>query len=323
MLSNSSNLVRCTVCGAELVPKGHSYNIKDIFALWEPMHLFSQETVERHMKQAEKISYYECSECKLGIFLPMVIGSAGFYEELESDLNARYYSQNKWEFEEAIKDVDGAEKLVEIGCGPGNFLKKIRTHITEVYGTEMNSIALEGCRASGLMVYHPEDCEKQRLHGYCDVAISLHVLEHVAEPMAFIKEQVAFVRPGGKVIFAVPNKEGPLQYIHPCVMDMPPHHATRWSRRTFEKVAQILNLKISSCRYEPLIARDSYYYSHYWVEHILTGDSPMQTVLRRGMSRLVGGALAACFKGLNLFGIKRLGLLKGQSIYVVFTVPEK
>jgi len=46
------------------------------------------------------------------------------------------------------------------------------------------------------------------------------------------------VKPGGLICISVPDQDGPIRFIEPCIMNMPPHHATRWRRPSFEALAR-------------------------------------------------------------------------------------
>jgi SAM-dependent methyltransferase len=156
------------------------------------------------------------------------------------------------------------------------------------------------------------------LKGHFDVAFSFHVLEHVPNPVAFIREMLTLVKPGGKIGISVCNMDGPIKYINPCVSNMPPHHATRWNQRTFQALATKLELKIERVEFEPLVVHDYYYYSSYWIRYAFPEKILPQQLLPI-LQGITSRFFSLLFKLLAKFNKKKFGLLKSQSIYVLLS----
>ena len=326
-LSISQQTHHCPICDSILEPTGPQYSIDQLFDLWKPT-LFTPETIESHRAQSEYTQLYSCPNCELDIFLPQIIGAPQFYVEdynLDNSQNVENvftYIDDKWEFDEAQKDVKGVQSIIEIGCGNGAFLKKIQTIVPLIIGVEYNEQALKKARALGFTIYgFNEDAliKKQ----YFDVALSFHVLEHVADPIEFIRHLSTLIKENGKICLSVPNQDGPIKFIEPCVQNMPPHHATRWHKKTFEVLAKRLNLSIEKIDCEPLLLKDHYYYTYYWINSKIIGDSFIKRTLRYFGNKFFGGF----FKILIKLHISRFKILKGQSLYVVLKKtnlpPEK
>ncbi len=302
----------CPVCTGSLHETGPSYSVNELFEMWAPMK-FSEETVREHFQQNEFTQLNKCNKCGLQIFLPPVIGSPGFYKELQNNTDNSYYEDTKWDFEQALSDVNEGQSIIEVGCGPGNFLEMARKLVKTVYGTEYNSEALLNARKKGLHVFGMDD-DLIEIKGKLDAAFSFHVIEHVADPISFMRELISNVKPGGLVGISVPNSEGPIRYITPCIEDMPPHHATRWSLRTFESLANKLSLSVERVAFEPLSRRNHYYYSYYWVNSFFQ-SYPVLAGIMRGGARVTASLL---FMALSLVNKKYINFLKGQAIYVAF-----
>ena len=160
-----------------------------------------------------------------------------------------------------------------------------------------------------------DDKNVAKMKGQFDAAFSFHVLEHVAEPVKFIQELISWIKPGGKIGISVPNQDGPIKYIKPCIQNMPPHHATRWYLKTFETISEKFSLKIERIAYEPLISRDYYYYSTYWANHKFSGKSLLMKLFRFTVNKL----FYLFFEILSIFGKNSIVSLKGQSIYVLLS----
>lgn len=311
----------CPVCGTPLTRIGREISTDELFGLWASQHRFTREVVAEHVAQSESTSLHACPACGLEIFLPQIIGTPAFYESLIDDPAAEYYVPDKWDFTEALKDAAGCRSAIELGCGPGFFLQQLTRVVPDACGTEFNSRALAQARSKGLTVFGANEAPEGH-RGTFDAVFSFHVLEHVASPMAFLRELVSWVRPGGIIGVSVPDADGPLRFIEPCIQNMPPHHATRWRRSTFQHAADGLGLALRRVALEPLILRDHYYYSTYWVQR----RWPKATRLHGRIRRLLGWSLPPAFRwlfaGLGVAGKQSCGLLRGQAIYVLLCRPE-
>ena len=58
-----------------------------------------------------------------------------------------------------------------------------------------------------------------------DVILHFFVLEHIADPVAFLEAQLALLKPGGKIIFEIPNAADPLYSVY----DIPAFERFYWS----------------------------------------------------------------------------------------------
>lgn len=306
----------CPVCSTSLAPIGAQYSVDELFRMWQNAR-FSPESISEHQKQSAFTQLHTCPNCQLEIFLPQVIGLPGFYESLLAS-DPTYYSADKWDFEEALRDAKKVNSVIEIGCGPGNFLGKVQPHVEKVSGTEYNDTALGIARNKGLEVFSIHDVISSTSKGLYDIAFSFHVLEHVADPIEFIQEMLSWVKPSGQIAISVPNMDGPIKYIDPCISNMPPHHATRWRRRTFEVLADKFNLNVTRIAFEPLFSRDQYYYTDIAFNRMYQNN----TIAMRVMRSISKRSVRAFFRLLSFFGKDSTHLLRGQSIYILMSKKE-
>lgn len=200
----------------------------------------------------DKIDMYACSECCLTFFYPILAGDECFYRQLAK--TNLYYMDNKWEFEQALRDILPSDSVLEVGCGVGNFLKKLKNgRSRRVVGIDLNEDALKKARNQGLDVYNTtvEQLAKQENQSF-DVVCSFQVLEHVSKPRSFLKASAELLKPRGKLIIGVPNSEGFLKEIRFPLLNMPPHHVTRWNVKAMSYLQKVLPLKIERYSFEPI-----------------------------------------------------------------------
>lgn len=193
-----------------------------------------------------------CNHCHLQFFLPSgVAGSPALYAKLAT-INW-YYMPDKWEYEAACEDIPPEGAILEIGCGEGHFLERLRNSLSvNAEGIEVNRTAVESACRRGLKV----TCDDLRARAATsraqyDTVCSFQVLEHTPDPRSFLDSCCALLRPGGKLILAVPNADSYLRLL-PQLTDMPPHHITRWSARTMRSLCATFPLRVDRILYEPL-----------------------------------------------------------------------
>jgi 2-polyprenyl-3-methyl-5-hydroxy-6-metoxy-1,4-benzoquinol methylase len=96
-------------------------------------------------------------------------------------------------------------KLLDVGCGSGERLQKMRDMGWSVSGIDFDETAVRKAKARGLDVscgtipgiwFPPETF---------DVVTMGHVIEHVPDPIAMLKECNRILRPGGRVVLSTPN----------------------------------------------------------------------------------------------------------------------
>jgi 2-polyprenyl-3-methyl-5-hydroxy-6-metoxy-1,4-benzoquinol methylase len=301
-----TNQNKCAICGSFLERTNLNYNLVDLLELWKPIK-FSEVIISEHEKQAESTTLYLCKNCEFGIFLPQIIGNANFYDEILNQ-EPNYYVGDKWEFTYVLNDLKPSDKIIEIGCGSGEFLDSIRDQVALVFGFEVNQYAIEECRNKNINVLTPADDLRQH-QNFFDVVISFHVLEHVTDPILYINDLIKWIKPNGKIIISVPNCNGPVKYLKNNPSNLPPHHATYWTKKSFILLAKKLNLSIKKIKFEPLCKRDIYYYSE-----IVASSFTKKAIIKK----LIDKALRLLFKLFKPFGFNNIDFIKGQSIYIIF-----
>ena len=92
--------------------------------------------------------------------------------------------------------------LLDIGCGTGDFLTKMKTENWNVVGVEPNIQASQFALNKGVIVHQ----ETTNLVSNCyDVITMWHVLEHIHDLDFQISELKRLLAPNGVLIIAVPN----------------------------------------------------------------------------------------------------------------------
>jgi SAM-dependent methyltransferase len=265
--------------------------------------------ISDELDEIDEISLYRCEASKLEFFTPAsAAGSDQLYQKLQK--LDWFYMEGKWEFEEAIKDLVGCKKILEVGCGPGFFVEKATRELegSLVKGIELTESTLSSALKRNLPVERIDLSELVARGEIFDAVCSFQVLEHGSQPRDLLEAMVQVLVPGGRLIVCVPNKDSFLRYQY-NLLDMPPHHMTRWNVTTFRFLQELFPLKLSRIKFEPL-ARYHIYgyvsaYGEYWRDRFSLGRYFFsESMLRR---------LAEILEKSGLYS-----LLRGQSLYALF-----
>jgi 2-polyprenyl-3-methyl-5-hydroxy-6-metoxy-1,4-benzoquinol methylase len=299
------------LCSATLAPTGRAYPLDELLAGWHPA-IFSRETLDDLRNQADHTRLYECAACGFGIFHPRIIGNSSFYREIGGVYSGEYYQDWKWEFGEAIADTKSCRSILDVGCGAGGFLEKAKAQVPDVAGVDFNESALSVARGKGIRTFRSLDSIPSPGNRF-DAVFTFHVLEHVPDPVDFLHRLAGFLAPSGKVGLSVPNMDGPVRFIDPCYMNMPPHHATRWTSKALQSLAGRIGLAVERTVVEPLSYRDRDYYTTHWVNRVSSGNPVLRKLLRWGSKNY----FRALFGLLSATGRNVTTLHSGQSVYVL------
>jgi len=187
------------------------------------------------------IELRHCHRCDLKFFVPGTTGDEKFYECLQKF--DWYYLAEKQEYDVAAKHISSNDSVLEIGVGRGAFAGKIRPR--SYVGLELSEAAVRMARQHGLNVYKDSIEQHSRNHSDSyDVVCSFQVLEHVAEPKRFIEFSLRCLKRGGKFIQSVPSEDAFLGTEANNILNMPPHHVTRWTNKALGSLAEQFSLEI-------------------------------------------------------------------------------
>jgi SAM-dependent methyltransferase len=138
-------------------------------------------------------------------------------------------------------------KVLDIGCGRGLLLNKLRQRGWEAVGTELSEDAAAYARHYlKLPVFTARLEEIGFRSGEFDLIILWHVLEHMHCPLAALSEVSRLLKPGGMLVLSVPNfgsweaRWGRRHWFH---LDVP-RHLTHFTPRTLEGALRGVGLQV-------------------------------------------------------------------------------
>jgi 2-polyprenyl-3-methyl-5-hydroxy-6-metoxy-1,4-benzoquinol methylase len=197
--------------------------------------LCASEDLLTHEKSG-KYTLRECRACGARFWDPLEHPGKEFYET--SDLHEIQGKRSlQWRHKQFLKHppLTGG-KLLDVGCGPGEFLKEAQKIGFEPWGVDIAPRNVEAARNTyGLNnVYLGDLPDIVREHGAerFDVVTFFEIVEHLADPKAFIAMAKKLLKPGGYIVITVPNAErfGGLKEKE----ETPPNHLFQWRPRTLK-----------------------------------------------------------------------------------------
>lgn len=256
----------------------------------------------------DTVKVYLCADTGYRFYSPSSLAAGPeFYALLQKSMP--YYAEWRSEHEYAARLLDQPGKVLEIGCGTGNFLQRIATgYHQQVVGLELNTEAQLSAVGRGLDVHAKavEDFVADHKEEF-DTVCSFHVLEHVTDVASFLESACQALKPGARLILAVPNNN-PYVYKHDRLhaLNLPPHHMGLWDRPSLSAITRVLPLDVLNVHVVPL-EEPGFYYTLY-LKHLQTYKPSLHKLLSRlpwKITRLLIAAIGRFAEGSNLVAVYR------------------
>jgi len=98
-----------------------------------------------------------------------------------------------------------SKKILDIGCGTGDFLLSMKRKGWEIYGTEISQSRIEELQKKDIPVCDESKNECNYEENFFNIITAWHVLEHVIDPKNLLVKMHSFLKDDGKIIIEVPN----------------------------------------------------------------------------------------------------------------------
>jgi SAM-dependent methyltransferase len=200
------------------------------------------------------VSVSRCRHCGVGVSFPRIADVAALY----ADRSSQDFQPGTSGLARRIKEIafrqqasamlaqlpERPRRIIDFGCGSGLFtrcLADVAPDI-EVIGADFHR---EAPAELADRAYRCSDCLDD-LEGKADLVIALHVLEHDDDAGALLWRIARLARPGGRVLFEVPNIDCVWTKVFGRFWDAwyLPYHRTHFSRASLRALMADSGLEI-------------------------------------------------------------------------------
>lgn len=102
--------------------------------------------------------------------------------------------------------ISKGAKVIDIGCGNGDFLMSLKSlGVSHLEGVDFSDRAVALATSKGIKAHKGIFLDVSLPNGEFDVAIMNYYLEHVVDPLAELRKVRAILKPGGFLFGEVPN----------------------------------------------------------------------------------------------------------------------
>jgi SAM-dependent methyltransferase len=257
----------CPLCEGVQTGTIATITLEQLLKAWEMVGARLSPEALGSLQNVPRIHLWHCHDCGFEFSHFDGAGGALFYEELQRQLPA-YYPSNSPEYGRALKfgREYGLAEVLDVGCGAGAFLKLAKEAGLRTYGVELNPQAAANAREAGHTIYNEllNVIIARGGHSRFEFVTTWQVLEHVSDPVAFLRDCARFVKPGGYLAVAVPTEDG-INSLSPGNPHFwPPHHTSRWRLKHLRQIGEKVGLRFVRGGNDPL---DPYNARYMWELH--------------------------------------------------------
>ena len=207
-----------------------------------------QDVVTSHVfgaPQNRKSAFFHCHACDVRYLFPGLTpeeeicfyaaefegfmasrsGLAGGWHQAEEHIRANEPTRNR-RMKYITPHLHSARDLLEIGCSSGFMLHPLAERGLNCVAIEPSGVFGDYVRSQGIATFPSLEVLLEN-EGRCQFDLIMHffVLEHISSPLEFLNSQLASLRPGGKLIFEIPNVADALYTVY----DIPAFERFYWS----------------------------------------------------------------------------------------------
>jgi len=212
--------------------------------------------VKDHQNKDGKFSLYECPNCEIQFWTPFQNPGKDWYEK-EYDYKARNilisksYRNCHKRFLDRFKSFPENTKILDIGCGIGEFLAELQERGAEVWGVDFNQYHTDIAKNKfGLKNIYTMDfidfLKREDLPKF-DIVTFFGMLEHIDNPLELVQEVKRILKLGGILASSAPSKDNLVTGL--SSKDIPPDHLSQWNKKAISTLFQKIDFGIYYIEY--------------------------------------------------------------------------
>lgn len=230
------------------------------------------------------IEFLLCKKCDSRFFQPEFIGNENFYNSLQKF--GWYYQDEKYEYEFVSKLIKENQHVLEVGCGKAAFSKYLNKSI-KYTGLDFSVEAKKMAEINGIKIENDSIHEFAKRKKKYDVVCSFQVLEHVSRPYEFIESSLACLRRKGLLVIAVPSESSFVRFAKNSILNMPPHHISRWTDKSLFSISKIFSIDVVGIYHEKISEIHKDWYLNTLIESIFFRNKRMLNLSKGILGKIV------------------------------------
>lgn len=203
-----------------------------------PLCNFKQKKIKKiapfvYGDKTKKKGFFLCENCDVRYLFPRLNKKQEkfFYKmEFEKFMEARsgkfsgwlkaedHILKNKETFKRRMKyikpNLKSKKNILEVGCSSGFMLFPLIKKGFKCTGIEPSGVFSRFLKSKKIDVYSSIEKLKKNTNKKFDLIIHFFVLEHIADPIKFIKSLLPLLEKKGQIIFEIPNVADPLHTLY-------------------------------------------------------------------------------------------------------------
>jgi len=120
----------------------------------------------------------------------------------ESQRDVKVYPKT---YEKVLKIIGSGKDVLELGCGIGTLLEKIKDHENNVTGLDISEYAIDHIKKKGMNGLVSDLPDISLEDESFDIVLGVELFEHIEDTEELLRQSFRVCKKGGIVIFTVPN----------------------------------------------------------------------------------------------------------------------
>ncbi|OQA91402.1 MAG: Ubiquinone biosynthesis O-methyltransferase [Elusimicrobia bacterium ADurb.Bin231] len=192
-----------------------------------------------------------CEKCGAVFADPAAAPAAEWYIKFSPARREKFNLRLNWGHRKYFEeDLSFTGKILDVGCGCGNFLYKAQESGYQATGIDFDGRAVAFANGIGLKdvsCISFEEFRNKRANEKFDSVVLFEFLEHVPDPNRFVAQIKDMLVQNGCLAVMVPNADRPLCFRFQQY-DYPPQHFTRWTLKTLKTFLGMLGFNIITAK---------------------------------------------------------------------------
>jgi 2-polyprenyl-3-methyl-5-hydroxy-6-metoxy-1,4-benzoquinol methylase len=157
----------------------------------------------------------------------------------------------KWRAEVDVRHLAlpaGGGCVLDVGCGNGEFLIRMKSYGWQVHGVDFDPVAVESAKSIGIDARLGTLEQAEFKPASYDAVTLSHVIEHLHDPVGTMRQCFEVLKPGGTLWIATPNIEssGCQSYGSDWRGLEPPRHLTLFTVKSLKLAAELAGFEFKA-----------------------------------------------------------------------------